>query len=301
MHDKTQRNSKIGGVMTIEKEMKDIPLELRALRLKKQGLESEINKLNNEKFNLLKEILIIKEKVKGEALKFKETIQETSDEVNKKKSVIADCNKEKTLLKSIEIEVHHKKDEVMALIKKNQAMEIQIAIQDKELKESNLKLQQGNAQLEREKKIAKDIEVENRKKQKEFDDVLVNIDAQKLDIEDKKGRLDILLTDAQKVKQQYEDKLKEASENNKLLQTRTSELNSAIKSNEAEKEKTEALNKDLEEVIKETEEKGQSFDKMNAELENKQKEIEISELKLQKLARDKGLEKELKELQESLK
>ena len=120
------------------------------------------------------------------------------------------------------------------------------------------------------------------------------------ELSEKNDKLNNLLKEAQAVKQNYEDKLSDLSKQGKLLELKIGEHNSAIKSCQVKEEKTESLNEDLAEVIKQTESKGKSFDKMNAELDNEKKRLEILDLKLQKLARDKGLEKELEELKKSL-
>lgn len=285
----------------VDIEMKEIPLELRKMRLQKQNLGDEINKLSNEKVMLREEIIKVKKDLEALKEKGSELTFELNKLINEKKKVMLGTQKEIEIAKNATKQLHVEKDEILVLIKKNAEIGIQNNKRDAELKKKDAQLSLDRQVLGRTEKILEVKQGELTKGQKELNLKEGNLSSNRADIEDKKDRLNRLLKEAQEVKAQYESKFEYIEKEESVLKSKIIEHNKAIEACQIQEQKTEALNEDLAQIIKETEAKGQSFDKMSTELENERKRVEILDLKLQKLARDKGLEKELKELKESLK
>ncbi len=281
-------------------ELKAIPLELMKLREKKSNAEAEVKNLFNDKIKLLEDIgNIQKQKVecqkalKGEQEKLSQA-KEESKEAN--------------------AEIKANKAEAQKIL--DDAVDKQIKIDNgfKEIEESKVDLDNREATLKEERRrheVQVKLLIDAREKlgldQNDFIRNLARLDqnvaAHKEQVEALFKKQDEVSENAAKVQElkiELENKNGLAKKQNELLSHKEQAL-------DAEKEKNVSLQKQLETKIDELNSQINEFDSKNKalirridDLNNQERVTKIRELRVAKLIKDHDLQKELNDLEQSL-
>ncbi len=285
----------------VEKELKGIPIELRNLRLKKADQERKNQQVFNEKIALIKEITALKgeqatEKENHRKLVVKNVAEEAKSKVRENGYVV----REKGLDdrdKAIGLKEDAHTDNVATLEKNKVNFEQNKTNFKKEkatFKEEKSVFSQEKVQHQENVEI---LEVERKK-------VASWSEGQKKAREsaNKSHELAIqLVDDAKEMKVLVEKGNKKLEEDKKVHAENVRMFN--LKETEHEKEKKafdsekEDLKKDQEKVRARSEGLNRGYD----ELDKKAKEDRVKRLRVEKLIREKGIEKELKQLEKDLK
>ena len=274
-----------------QKECRAVEVELRALRLKASNLKDEIRKKGVEKDRLEHKVVKVRKELVAETDKKKVITKDTKFQqmdLAKEKSRI---NKAHDVL-SIEIADH------IGVLQKYDKDALALSKKEREVKQKQGDHKIDIARFNKEKADY----VKNQSVQKE--ELQVDIDKAKLKsglVEQKSIDLDSKIESATNSEESFLQKKKELEE--ALEKAGQAERNFNVARETAENEKM-ALEKAVR--LAQLEEKKAvdaqvSFENQLKALSNKEKELKIKELRVKKLVKEKGLDEELKRLEEAAK
>jgi chromosome segregation ATPase len=291
----------MNAVNNVDKELKEIPYELTKMRAKKQEIQGEINNLNREKDSLFYENFKVKKDIASLSVTLKALKAEVAGEENKKRGILSEIESEHVNLNNRKALLNNQQEQNELLAKKNADQLSEIKKQDSALKEKIAKIGTDNAEISR--KIAAIAKRESdAEKMLELADEKIKEANDKLHAASKKeSHAEASSNEAIAIKQEYANKIQETKETKSVLEDiiKQYKKKESIIANELSV-KVEELKSELREKTERVENKERSFDAMIAENKNEKKRLEILDLKLQKLAREKGLEDELKELKKEM-
>jgi len=283
-------------IKKVELEMKELPLELRQMRMQKYELGQEINKLTGEKFRTIEAT----NKSRREIIPLGEEIRKLHKKIAGLKVL---CRDEETRLIKVTKEAEKKLEEPQLL--------------NAEIDEKRKKLTQGIAKLDQDKANHKDnqealaqemskVERQSAELKRKVEETAVNNTTLKkviasynqktagLDLE--KDKVIAQLDNAKALNITLATKIKKVEDDNLVIAEKTKANNRRANLLEAQKEQ---YGKRLIEVAhqgKEAETAKANYEKALDELEEREKKVSIAELKIKKGIRSKEIEKELKEL-----
>lgn len=283
-----------------EKEMKDIPIEVRNLRNKKLEAQKELSQVFNSKMKLLEEINSLK-KEKAKEQREHEPLVAKNNEVRKsiKEVERKDIARRDALRKDMaSIENTRKQQEETA---KEQAVE-GLSIQKRELNLKNKKVDGAVKEKAIESKKRKyEILCNDTEKEKgEYTKLSEGVKVKLAGITDKENEAIGNLDKSKEIKQEYENKL-EALKQDRVASDRDKSI---FKLNEKKLDDDRARLKIQQDTLKKDQEaldkRGKSIDAGYVELGKQEDAFEVKRLRVEKIIREKGIAKELKELQDTL-
>ena len=281
-----------------QKECRAVEVELRALRLKASNLKDEIRKKGVEKDRLEHKVVKVRKELVAETDKKKVITKSNSVITKDTKFQQMDLAKEKSRINkahdvlSIEIADH------IGVLQKYDKDALALSKKEREVKQKQGDHKIDIARFNKEKADY----VKNQSVQKE--ELQVDIDKAKLKsglVEQKSIDLDSKIESATNSEESFLQKKKELEE--ALEKAGQAERNFNVARETAENEKM-ALEKAVR--LAQLEEKKAvdaqvSFENQLKALSNKEKELKIKELRVKKLVKEKGLDEELKRLEEAAK
>ena len=281
-----------------QKECRAVEVELRALRLKASNLKDEIRKKGVEKDRLEHKVVKVRKELVVETDKKKVITKSNSVITKDTKFQQMDLAKEKSNINkahdvlSIEIADH------VGVLEKYDKGALALSKKEREVKQKQGDYKKDISRFNKEKS---DYEI-NQSVQKE--ELQVDIDKAKLKsglVEQKSIDLDSKIESATNSEESFLQKKKELEE--ALEKAGQAERNFNVARETAENEKM-ALEKavrlaQLEEMKAVNAQV--SFENQLKALSNKEKELKIKELRVKKLVKEKGLDEELKRLEEAAK
>jgi len=279
-----------------DKVLSDLQVAIRTDRLKQQSIEKFILSLERKKTEIDKDIASLK--ATKEAL-----TGEISEIRGKKDGLLNDLKVEASNLASEKELFKAQKKELLAIrLDNDKVLEEAKREQEKnKLSAENIKSERSNLnkariELEKEKETLKKHKVDIKLQldevgvaRREYQDKLKDLSVKTQEIGDNflrakrvKDTLDTRLNEAEKMKIQLQGEINKSI----LLQEETKKINEGL-----------ASFRDREKELEQTK---LSFEKMIEEQSKKEAEIEIRRLRVEKLARDKSVLKELKDLEDEL-
>jgi len=286
-----------GNLMDIDQELKQIPIELRDLRLKRAALEKEIKDLFSKKLEELKELEIIgnDKKRKGELLK--------AASIDYEKALLELDEKRREGLK---IEEEHRREGFRL-----QSFRDQLQAQKEEQEKTSL-AQMETADFLKNKKafwLQKDTELKAREERIITDEINLRDKYEKLNLEAERKFKEACL------KSQESSEFYEQVTGLKTKQdVEAEEVRKQANLNEEETKKLDLKRKSLEKLDLELSKKAIELkdreDRFNRKqealavdfinLETRTKDLRVRELRFEKLLKDKGLKDELEALEKSI-
>lgn len=283
--------------LTLEQIMSDLQTQVKNKRFELETIGKEINKLLDEKLSIvnsinntrqkLTELSEEKKKLEAENRAIKIHIKDQKDELSKGIiALVSDRDKfkaEKTIFEEDrKKELANLKSKLENLAKDKQTTKEAEQIAKEEAKKSQGLQSLLNEELAKAEKLQKDYEVKFKENKIKQDETIANIDKSK----EIKTILDSKIIGADNLKKQYEN----------LIIASGAKITSLDKQIEDNNRKAEKL-----------EDKSKSFIQIEVNLGNRQielnereKQLNLKELRILKLAKDKDVQKELAQLEEEL-
>jgi chromosome segregation ATPase len=283
--------------LTLEKVMSDLQSQIKAKKLELETIGKEINSLLDEKLSLVNSINATRQKLTEFSDEKKELetdnrtvkifIKDQRDELNKDKiALISAQDKFKTEQTKIETENKKAQDSIKnkeeSLARDRQAAkETEQKAKDEAKKSQELQILL-NAEISKTEKLQKEYETKTKESKAKQDEAIINLDKSK----EIKAVLDSKIIETDNLKNQYENLIK-------ANEAKTISLDKQIEENKKVAEELEVKNKSF--IQKET-----SLVNRQIELNEREKQLDHKELRILKLAKDKGIQEEIKKWEEEL-
>ena len=279
----------------------EVSAELKKMRVERYNLLQKLNNLYNEK----RKTSVTIEENKKQIVLFTKERKEAGEKAVKAR---AECRKEEERLKSVRRQI----DKKLAWV---ESEDKRIASDKDNLSKGNAKLNAGNANLKGAKKVFEQQKTETIQKKtslekateeaKKSDDkhekVIVLYEKKIKDLDEQKNILESEITKKRELNVVLSAKIKKADDRQILLEQDIKA--NAIKARDAEVLKKQYRNEILvlKQKQKEADDAKISYEKATEGLDDRQRVVRIQELRIQKLIRDKKLQKELEELESQAK
>jgi hypothetical protein len=279
----------------------ELLITIRAKRLEYQDWEAKLRKANNELSGLAtkitearKELQRLNESQVELQNKIKEDQVFAKDQLNEVAKERQDLSKERQANEQLKVEAEEKNKEAKEQAEQNKKKETELKDREQKYSANQINLNKQGSAFRREQDLFAQEKLDFERVKKEY--------VEKLKIQDAdQNKVIANLDQSEELKKVLEVKIKE----NEALNIR---LKSVLLENEAKSKNLDNQKKDNEEIRQritqiEAEQKARSRqqDARDKELDEKDTQTKLRELRVKKLARDNGVEEELKKLEEELK
>ena len=283
-----------------EQDIKNLPIEVRNLITKKVDLESACNREFNRKIGIIKDT----ELLRGQATILRDknkklaTANTELEKINKK--YIADLTAERRATEKETkklIEVTDSIDRKRELLEKDS----QKIIREKEsFKEEKKAFQKEKSNIELLEKTLEKAIFDAEKEKGNFKKLTEGLQKQVQDNTKKESEIFATLDRAKKAQDKAGERLKKLDEENEKLDLREKRLGSIDKALNERSEDLDRKERENDDDSKKNEVDKLSIIRHKDAQDKRDKEIEIKRLRVEKLVREKGVAKELKDLEKSL-
>lgn len=282
-------------------EVEKVKKELKSLQLSKDNLLLEINNLSSQKVKYINEIPHFKILADSE----RDITNELLDRNSKLKEQLSCLNNQ---IKDLTLLVNDSKSYLEILKNDSDKLYYRLSDKNKEYEKRLIDIKERESSLLKAERLfsIRENEIINADKVNSQKEILFTIKEDELNQKINKLELDIEFHEYDKYSyaknlEEYSNNLMKLEEDNEILSGRIKEFELIVRKNvDLKSELLAEKNKLNEEIIK-TKSMQDSLSRNIEDLDNKEKKIKIMELRIKKMAHDAGLNKEIKELEESLK